>query len=233
MVGRGIGESSRWPDSDRALTERQQLILRVIRDFAKGRGYAPSLREIGEASGLSSASSVSYQLAILQDKGYLRRDARRPRSIEMRLPGHPAVRLEVEDLANPAEHAVQDYAYVPVPLVGEITAGVPDLAEQSIEDIWELPRELVGDGTLFRLRVRGDSMINAGIVDGDFVVVRQQAHAENGEMVAVMINGETTVKTYRQEKGQIWLIPHNPTYLPISGEEAEILGKIVSVLRRL
>lgn len=235
MTGSGMAEPSDWVNSDagHVLTERQQLILGVISDFAGRRGYAPTLREIAKATGLASPSSVSYQLTILQDKGYLRRDPGRPRTIEMRLPGQPAVRLEVEDLADRVATPASNTGYSPVPLVGDIHAGVPDLAEEVIEDVWELPRELVGDGTLFRLRVHGDSMVNAAIMDGDIVVVRQQGHAENGEMVAAMIDGEATVKTFRQAKDQVWLIAHNPAYTPIPGEEAQILGRVVSVLRRI
>ena len=221
------------PDPDHVLTERQQKILHAITDFGHRRRYAPTLREIGKAAGLASVSSVSYQLAVLQEKGYLRRDARRPRTVEVRLPGQPAVRLEVEDLADVVEIPAQDGAYVPVPLLGQIAAGVRNLAEQVIEDTFVLPRQLVGDGTLFLLRVRGDSMINAAIADGDLVVVRQQPKAENGDIVAAMIDGEATVKTFQRAKGQVWLMPHNPAYTPIPGKDATILGKVVTVLRRL
>ena len=139
----------------------------------------------------------------------------------------------MKDLADRIAPPASNTGYAPVPLVGHIHAGLPDLAEEVIEDVWELPRELVGDGTLFRLRVHGDSMVNAAIMDGDIVVVRQQSHAENGEMVAAMIDGEAAVKTFRQSKNQVWLISHNPAYIPIPGEEAKILGRVVSVLRRI
>lgn len=238
------------PDPDHELTWRQQRILQTIRDFAERRGYAPSLREIGEAAELASASSVSYQLSILQRKGYLRRTAGRPRSIELRLPGQPAVRLEAEDSADAVDLSSQDPVSVPVPLYGQIAAGPQNLTERiigdtwarPIGDTWDLPKELVGDGTLFRLRIRGDSMINAAIADGDMVVVRQQPQAENGEIVAAMIDGETTVKTLQRVDGQVWLMPHNPAYAPISWpipcedatiEDATILGKVVAVLRRV
>jgi len=167
------------PDPDHVLTWRQQRILRAIADFAQRRGYAPSLREIGEAAELASTSSVSYQLSVLQRKGYLRRVPGRPRTIELRLPGQPAVRLEVEGLAGAADLPAPGADHVPVTDYGQIAAGEQNLAEQVIGDTWELPRELTGDGTLFRLRVRGDSMINAAIADGDVVVVRQQPQAEN------------------------------------------------------
>jgi repressor LexA len=221
------------PDPDHVLTWRQQKILQVITDFAERRRYAPTLREIGKAAGLSSTSGVSYQLSILQSKGYLRRDARRPRTVEVRLPGREAIRLEVEDLADAVDISSQDTAYVPVPLVGQIAAGVRNLADQVIQDTFVLPRQLVGDGTLFLLRVHGESMIDAAITDGDLVVVRQQEKAENGDIVAAMIDGEATVKTFRRAKGQIWLMPHNPAFTPIPGDDATILGKVVTVLRRV
>jgi repressor LexA len=221
------------PDPDHVLTWRQQQILQVITNFAQRRRYAPTLREIGTAAGLASTSSVSYQLSILQGKGYLRRDARRPRTVEVRLPGRPTLRLEVEDLADAVDIPSRDAAYVPVPMVGQIAAGVRNLADQVIEDTFVLPRQLVGDGTLFLLRVHGESMINAAITDGDLVVVRQQEKAENGDIVAAMIDGEATVKTFRRAKGHVWLMPHNPAYTPIPGDDATILGKVVTVLRRV
>jgi repressor LexA len=221
------------PDPDHVLSWRQQKILQAIRDFADRRGYAPTLDEISEVAGLASKSSVSYQLSILQRKGYLRRTAGRPRTIELRLPGQPTIRLEVRDLAGGVDIPSQDPACVPVPLHGQIAAGPQNLTERVDGDTWELPKELVGDGTLFRLRVHGDSMINAAIKDGDVVVVRQQPQAENGDIVAAMIEGETTVKTLQRSNGQVWLMPHNPAYSPIPGKGATILGKVVSVLRRV
>ena len=247
----GIGPPD-WPDidPDHELTWRQQKILHFIRHYAERHGYMPSLREIGEASELASPSSVSYQLKELQRKGYLRRTPGRPRSIELRLPGQPPIRLETQDLADAVDLPFQDPASVPVPLYGQIAAGPQNLTERiigdtwalPIGDTWDLPKELVGDGTLFRLRVRGDSMINAAIADGDIVVVRQQSHAQNGDIVAAMIDGETTVKTLQRVDGQVWLIPHNPAYEPIPWpippddeiiEDATILGKVVAVLRRV
>ena len=232
-----VTEMPDHPDPDHVLTWRQRKVLQVIRDSVQRRGYPPSMREIGEAVGLTSTSSVSYQLSTLQNKGYLRRDAGRPRTVEVRLPGHPAVRPEAE---GPEEQGLdipsQEAAYVP--LVGRIAAGTPVLAEEAIEDIFPLPKQIVGDGTLFLLKVVGDSMINAAIADGDWVVVRKQEDAENGEIVAAMIKegieGEATVKTLRRAAdGHIWLMPHNPAYEPIPGDEAEILGRVVAVLRRV
>jgi repressor LexA len=220
------------PDPDHVLTWRQRKVLQVIRDSVQRRGYPPSMREIGEAVGLTSTSSVSYQLSTLQNKGYLRRDAGRPRTVEVRLPGHPAVRPETDlDDEMPMDITSQEAAYVP--LIGRIAAGGPILAEQAVEDIFPLPRQIVGEGTLFLLKVVGDSMINAAIADGDWVVVRQQPVAENGDIVAAMIDGEATVKTFKRSPDHVWLMPHNPAYTPILGDEAEILGKVVAVLRRL
>ena len=224
------------PDPDHVLTWRQRKVLQVIRESVQKRGYPPSMREIGEAVGLTSTSSVSYQLSTLQKKGYLHRDVGRPRTVEVRLPGHPAVRPEpgreeeagdIPGIDIPSQEAIY------VPLVGRIAAGGPILAEQSVEDVFPLPRQLVGDGTLFLLKVAGDSMMNAAITDGDWVVVREQKVAENGEIVAAMLDGEATVKTFKQSDGHVWLIPHNPAYTPILGDEATILGRVVAVLRRI
>jgi repressor LexA len=220
------------PDPGHVLTWRQRKVLQVIRESVQRRGYPPSMREIGEAVGLTSTSSVSYQLSTLQSKGYLRRDAGRPRTVEVRLPGHPAVRPEPSTEEEPAmDIASQEAAYVP--LVGRIAAGGPILAEEAIEDIFPLPRQIVGEGNLFLLKVVGDSMINAAIADGDWVVVRQQPVAENGDIVAAMLDGEATVKTFKRSAEHVWLMPHNPVYTPIPGDEAEILGRVVAVLRRV
>jgi repressor LexA len=227
------------PDPDHVLTWRQRKVLQVIRDSVQKRGYPPSMREIGEAVGLTSTSSVSYQLSTLQRKGYLHRDVGRPRTVEVRLPGHPAIRPEqstsasadAELSADGMDIASQEATYVP--LVGRIAAGVPITADQQVEDIFPLPRQLVGEGSLFMLRVAGDSMINAAIADGDWVVIRQQEDAENGEIVAAMIDGEATVKTLKQSDGHVWLMPHNPAFTPILGDDASILGKVVAVLRRV
>jgi repressor LexA len=212
------------------LTQRQRRVLEVIRDSIERRGYPPSVREIGEAVGLSSASSVAHQLSVLQKKGWLRRDPNRPRALDVRLPGDsphtaPAAPTGADEEQGPAP------TYVP--LVGRIAAGGPVLAEQAVEDVFPLPRELVGEGTLFMLKVAGDSMVEAAICDGDWVVVRQQPTAENGEIVAAMIDGEATVKTYKRRDGHVWLLPHNPAYEPIPGDEATVLGRVVSVLRRV
>jgi repressor LexA len=207
-------------------------VLEVIRDSIERRGYPPSVREIGEAVGLSSASSVAHQLSVLQKKGWLRRDPNRPRALDVRLPGDSPHMVPATVEPGRGEDT-QAPAPTYVPLVGRIAAGGPVLAEQAVEDVFPLPRELVGEGTLFMLKVVGDSMVEAAICDGDWVVVRQQPTAENGEIVAAMIDGEATVKTYKRRDGHIWLMPHNPAYEPIPGDDATVLGRVVSVLRRV
>ena len=220
------------------LTQRQRRVLEVIRDSIDRRGYPPSVREIGEAVGLSSASSVAHQLSVLQRKGWLRRDPNRPRALDVRMPGGTTVMAGSPGEPAPSAAAgAVDEAATPrptyVPLVGRIAAGGPVLAEQAVEDVFPLPRELVGEGTLFMLKVAGDSMVEAAICDGDWVVVRQQPTAENGEIVAAMIDGEATVKTYKRRDGHVWLMPHNPAYEPIPGDDATVLGRVVTVLRRV
>ncbi|MGQ0626232.1 MAG: transcriptional repressor LexA [Sporichthyaceae bacterium] len=218
------------PADSAGLTPRQRKVLEVIRDAVERRGYPPSMREIGEAVGLTSTSSVSHQLMTLERKGYLRRDPNRPRALEVRLPEgvEPAGLQDDTEAVRAARPAA---AYVPV--LGRIAAGGPILAEQAVESVFPLPRELVGDGTLFLLKVSGDSMVEAAICDGDWVVVRQQPVAEPGDIVAAMIDGEATVKTFKRKGGHVYLMPHNPAYEPILGDEATILGRIVSVLRRV
>ncbi|PWW23358.1 repressor LexA [Geodermatophilus normandii] len=230
--GDGAAAVRTFPDRGEAgdgLTQRQRRVLEVIRDSIERRGYPPSVREIGEAVGLSSASSVAHQLSVLQKKGWLRRDPNRPRALDVRLPGDATAETAAPAAAAPDGTAAPTY----VPLVGRIAAGGPVLAEQAVEDVFPLPRELVGEGTLFMLRVAGDSMVDAAICDGDWVVVRQQPTAENGEIVAAMLDGEATVKTYKRRDGHVWLLPHNPAYEPIPGDEATVLGRVVTVLRRV
>ncbi|MFB7673208.1 transcriptional repressor LexA [Kitasatospora purpeofusca] len=207
------------------LTGRQRRVVEVIRDSVQRRGYPPSMREIGQAVGLSSTSSVAHQVMALERKGVLRRDPHRPRAYTL-----SAYRLAESESATPA---VGRPSTSYVPLVGRIAAGGPILAEQTVEDVFPLPRQLVGEGELFALTVRGDSMIEAAICDGDWVTVRRQPVAENGDIVAAMIDGEATVKRLKREDGRIWLMPHNPVYEPINGDNATILGKVVAVLRRL
>jgi repressor LexA len=204
------------------LTNRQMRILECIRDAVEQRGYPPSVREIGEAVGLSSPSSVHHQLATLERGGFLRRDPSRPRAIEVRF--DPDTELSLPVGATKA-----------VPLLGEIAAGAPVIAEERVEAIYPLPKELVGEGTLFMLRVRGESMLQAGVLPGDFVVVRQQPQVEQGEMCAAMIEGEATVKFFRRTSdGEVFLDPANEGYEPIQvlpGSTAAVIGKVVAVLR--
>ena len=224
------------PADEAGLTPRQRKVLEVIRSAVERKGYPPSMREIGEAVGLTSSSSVSHQLAALERKGYLRRDPNRPRAIEVRFPepvGTPAyehVAANTHDETGSGDARPQA-SYVP--LVGRIAAGGPILAEEAIEDVFPMPRQVVGDGTLFLLQVVGDSMVDAAITDGDWVVVRQQPVADNGDIVAAMIDGEATVKTFKRRDGHVWLMPHNPAFEPIPGDEATILGRVTAVLRRL
>jgi repressor LexA len=228
---RGRPKVTELPDAVTGLTRRQQAILDVIRDSVERRGYPPSIREICESAGLASTSSVAHQLAMLERKGYLRRDPNRPRAVDVR--GAEDRPKAARRALAVADEAPRGDAPVFVPVVGRIAAGGPILAEQSIEDVFPLPKVLVGDGTLFLLRVAGDSMIDAAISDGDWVTVRQQDDAENGEIVAAMIDGEATVKTLRRRDGEVWLLPQNPAYAPIAGNEATILGKVVAVLRKV
>jgi len=206
------------------LSEKQLAILEFVARSVATRGYPPSMREIGDAVGLSSLSSVSYQLDQLELAGYLRRDPNRPRAME--------VLIDLPESESPdAVPSVGDAAMVP--LVGRIAAGIPITAEQQVEEVVPLPRQLVGNGTLFMLKVVGDSMIDAAICDGDYVVIREQKTAENGEIVAAMLDGEATVKVFRQRDGHTWLLPRNSAFEPILGDEAELLGKVVAVFRSL
>ncbi len=231
------------------LSNRQEQVLQVVRAGVARHGYPPSIREIGDAVGLRSTSSVAYHLKVLQEKGYLHRDPGRPRTVEWRPsePFSPAVMVTEEGpglampRAEPARPAFdipsQEPAYVP--WVGHIAAGGPILAKQQIEDTFPLPKVLVGEGEHLILQVKGDSMIDAAITDGDWVVVRRQEDAENGDIVAATFEGqgteeaEATVKTLKRVDGHVWLIPHNPQYTPIPGDSAKIIGKVVSVLRRI
>jgi repressor LexA len=200
------------------LTPRQGRILEVIRDWAQRYGHGPSTRELAAAAGMAT-SSVSRHLRALEDQGFLQRGASVSRPIDVR----PYLAPVVEQPDG-----------VEVPLIGTIAAGTPILAEQMEDERLIVPRELVGrGGTLFSLRVQGDSMIDAAICDGDIVVVRQQSEAYNGDIVAAMIDEEATVKVYRRRAGHVLLEPRNPAYEPIDGDRAVILGKVVSVLRRV
>jgi repressor LexA len=199
------------------LTSKQQEILDFIVLSKKQRGYAPSMREIGETVGLASSASVSHQLSQLEKLGAISRDPNTSRTIDI------LIDTPTEDSVN------EDLAMIP--LVGSIAAGSPITAEQNVEDVFSLPRKLVGQGDLFLLKVRGDSMIDAAICDGDWVVIRQQQTAENGDIVAAMLEEEATVKTFKQKDDHTWLLPRNSAYEPILGDHAVILGKVVAVMR--
>ncbi len=209
------------PVDENGLTPRQTKILMAIKKAMETNGYPPSMREIGEAAGLSSPSSVKYQLEALEEKGWIRRDPSRGRALEVLTPGDE----RFEDIKPERTHNV--------PLVGRIAAGGPILAEQNVEELFPLPASLVGEGDLFMLKVVGDSMIDAAICDGDYVVIRSQKDCNKGEIVAAMIDGETTVKTFTKKDGHIWLMPANDDYKPINGDNAEILGIVTAVLRSL
>ena len=208
------------------LTAKQAAILEAIQESIAGRGYPPSMREIGDAVGLRSLSSVTHQLNQLELAGRLRRDPNRPRAMEV-LAHEDSPVAAVTSILTTSDDG--DTAHVP--MVGRIAAGVPITAEQQVEEVMPLPRQLVGKGDLFMLRVVGDSMVDAAICDGDWVVVRQQQSAENGDIVAAMLDDEATVKVFRQRDGHTWLLPRNSAFEPIVGDHAQILGKVVAVLR--
>jgi repressor LexA len=201
------------------LNERQRQILTVIQDWARRYGYSPSNREIADALGLASTSTVGRHLRVLEELGFLRR-GRATRPIDVRM------------FLQPPDDRRPDDATVGVPLLGDIAAGTPILAEQTSDEVLALPRDLVGRGTLFGLRVRGDSMIDAAICDGDIVVVKKQHEVYNGDIVAAMIDEEATVKVYRRRGGHVVLEARNAAYPDLDGDRAAILGKVVSVLRR-
>jgi len=225
------------PPDATGLTPRQQRVLSTIKDSLEQRGYPPSMREIGQAVGLTSSSSVAHQLKVLEEKGFLKRDPNRPRALQVFLPevmaGRQSVGAADESAFDPTGIGDAAPAAQYVPVVGRIAAGGPILAEERVEDVFPLPKQLVGDGTLFLLEVSGDSMIDAAICNGDYVVIRQQPEAANGEIVAAMIDGEATVKTFQRKDGKVWLLPHNDAYEPIDGTHATILGKVTAVLRRM
>jgi repressor LexA len=241
------------PTDVHGLTPRQQRILMHMRECLEQRGYPPSMREIGTAVGLTSTSSVAHQLKVLEQKGFIKRDPHRPRAIEVNLPelieARKSIRraLDGYDEAADAAEAVEARpdltdigdampAATYVPVVGTIAAGAPILAEEQTEAVFPLPKELVGGddgGQLFLLRVKGDSMVEAAICDGDYIVVKQAQTAENGDFVAALLDGEATVKEFRRKDGKVWLLPHNAALDPIDGTYASILGKVTAVLRSI
>lgn len=215
------------PEDLHGLTARQMAILQVIRQSIEEVGYPPSIREVATRAGLASTSSVAYQLKVLEEKGFLRRDPNRPRAVVVQMPGD-----ESEEL-DPTQHFDSAPRSVAAPLLGRIAAGGPILAEQQVDDVFALPKQLVGEGEIFMLEVKGDSMIEAAICDGDWVVVRRQNDAINGDIVAALLDDEATVKTLRRRDGEVWLLPHNERYSPIDGTHAQIMGKVVAVMRKL
>jgi len=226
------------------LTDRQRQIVDVIQESLAERSYPPSMREIGDSCGLASLSSVTHQLARLQELGYLKRVPGRPRAMEVLRDSTGRLLLNDSPSENSSSErdsvvdlqsyrAQSDSRISEIPVVGQIAAGGPILAEQHVEDIMPLPRQLTGEGELFMLQVRGDSMIEAGIFEGDWVVVRRQNTAENGDIVAALLEDEATVKTLKRRDGHVWLLPQNRQYEPILGDESTIMGKVVTVLRSL
>lgn len=230
-----------------ALTERQKEVLNALRSELLKNRYAPTIREIADRCGFSSTSSVKYQLDALEDKGYIVRDPRRPRTILLTELGlenthrrlyadYTSAGIPKGAAAEEPKTSAEDFHVDPsvnVPVVGRIAAGSPILADQVVEEVLPLPRSLTGDGELFMLKVVGDSMVEAAICDGDWVVIRRQPVAENGEIVAAMIEGEATVKVLQRKDGHTLLLPRNSEYRPIPADDAEVLGRVVTVLRSL
>ncbi len=209
-----------------ALSPVQARILEFIIRYRDQHGYTPTMREIAEDAGLKAVSSVKYQLDQLDEAGYISTKDGLARGIQILMEPEGLVRAE-----NESALSFGDAAHIP--LVGRIAAGAPILAEQNIEEMMPVPRSLVGKGDLFMLEIKGDSMIDAAICDGDFIVVRTQKTAENGDIVAAMLDGEATCKVFRQRDGHTWLLPRNSAYEPIPADDCEILGKVVTVLRKL
>ena len=240
-VRAGTGVSEAITEAVDGLDRRARAVYEAVREAVATHGYPPSLREIGEQVGLTSPSSVKHQLDKLERLGLVRRDPKRPRAMEvvgagsgMNPPSHTGrpVPSELPRLAG-----IEDGDAVAVPLVGRIAAGTPILAEQDVTDVMALPRRLTGEGELFMLEVHGDSMIEAAICDGDWVVVRSQPDAANGEIVAAMVEdvdgASATVKVLSRRDGHQRLLPRNSSYAPIDGDRATIMGKVVTVLRSL
>jgi len=245
------------PDPGRDLTSRQRDVLQAIEGFRQEHRYGPSVRDIGQVVGLGP-SGVQHHLTALRQKGWLNGATGQARTSVVLAPDHPVIEVIEPRQANGVIRAARaretrkgreprgatapnpetlrrmgapNTAYVQ--LVGEIAAGNPKDASQSVEDVFPLPKQLVGEGTLFLLQVAGDSMVEAAICDGDYVVIRQEQTAENGDIVAALIDGEATVKTFQRKNGQVWLLPHNSAYDPIDGTHASILGIVTAVLRKV
>jgi repressor LexA len=213
--------------TDSSLTDIQAQILQVIMQAKSNSGIIPSMREIADLVGLSSVASVSYQLDNLEEKGYIRRQENLSRNVEVIIAPEGWDEIETSDNTIPLA------ASTVVPMVGHIAAGVPILAEENMTEKYPLPKELVGSGELFMLKINGDSMIDAAICEGDWVVIRKQNYADNGDIVAAEIEGEATLKVFKQRDGKTWLLPRNSAYEPIDGTHATILGKLVTVIRKV
>ena len=230
MTNKPDSEVAQISSDGDGLTDRQRKILTVIQDAVKDRGFPPTVREIADLVGLASPASVAHQLSALERKGFIKRDPNSPRAIDLTLPNKSGV--AIDGLVDGIEgEQTPEAAFVP--LVGRIAAGGPILAEESIEAIYPLPKEMVGNGELFMLEVVGDSMIDAAICHGDKVVVRKQDDAQNGEIVAALLGDEATVKTLKRKDGHVWLMPANLNYEPINGDHAKILGRVVTVMRKI
>ena len=209
----------------RKITKRQQQIYDFIRTYQKEKGYPPSVREMAAAVGLSSPSTVHAHLSALEARGLIKRDKTKPRALEVfNEDGSSAKLAEVTE--------APDRGTISLPLVGRVAAGLPILAEQNVEDTFTLPTEIATDSSSFILEVHGESMINAGIYNGDYIIVREQKSAMNGEIVVAMIDGEATVKTFYKEAGRVRLQPENDTMEPIYATNPTILGKVVALMRR-
>lgn len=212
------------------LSARQQAIYDFICSYTESHGYPPSVREIGSAVGLASPSTVHMHLKVLEERGYIKRDSKKPRTIEVtgqeQKPAEGGQRLAsvVENVSG---------GTTTLPLVGRVAAGTPILAEQNVEDTLTLPTSIVGDGSSFVLRVRGHSMINAGILDGDYIVVKEQHDAHDGEIVVALIDDSATVKTFYREQGRIRLQPENDTMEPIYVKDPVILGRVTALIRSI
>lgn len=214
------------------LTERRKAILAFHEDYVERCDYAPSYREIGEAVGLTSLSSVAHQMKVLEEMGLLARAARQPRTTVTTRSRHRGTRAE-SGQSSQAPAGIDSPDTVSVPLFERIAAGAPVVADREAVDVMRLPRGQVGSGELFAVKVTGDSMINASIFDGDIVVVREQNDARNGDIVAALFEDEATVKTFRRMDGHVWLLPQNPVYDPIPGDDCRIMGKVVATLHRV
>ena len=225
MPKKTVTELPDGPPDATGLTPRQQRVLAHIKDSIEKRGYPPSMREIGEAVGLTSSSSVAHQLKVLEEKGFLKRDPTKPRAIEVRYDPNSGAALE----RRPVRH---------VPLIGDVAAGTDVLAQENVEELLPLPADFCGDGDLFMVRVRGDSMIDAGILDGDYVVVQKQQTARDGDIVVALAGedeaaDEATVKRFFRENGRIRLQPENESLEPLYPTHVQVLGKVIGVFRRV